>query len=256
MGIRISVITAVYNAAPTLEQALESVHAQTWSDVEHIVVDGGSTDGSVAMLMQHRPKIAKLISEPDKGLYDALNKGIRHASGDIIGFLHSDDQFATRDALAKVAAAFNDPEVGAAYGDLVYVKRHAPEQVVRYWRAGAFKRALLTTGWMPPHPTFYVRRELYARYGVFDTKYKISADYDSILRLLWHGRIAACYIPEVLVRMRTGGVSNRSLLGLIRKSGEDYMAMRANGIGGLQTVLRKNFAKLPQFFDRSAFQRI
>jgi glycosyltransferase involved in cell wall biosynthesis len=252
MSLHISVITAVFNRAATLGDSLRSVHSQRWPDMEHIVIDGGSTDGSLAILDQHKSRIARIVSEPDGGLYDALNKGIRHASGDVIGFMHADDEFATPHALAHVAAAFEDPDVGAVYGDLVYVKKNDVSRVVRYWRAGQYQRTQLTQGWMPPHPTFYVRREVYSRFGGFDTRYRIAADYENMLRILWRGRIKAAYIPEVLVRMRVGGMSNMSIFNMLHKSREDYAAMRENGIGGLQALLLKNVTKLPQFVTRVA----
>jgi glycosyltransferase involved in cell wall biosynthesis len=252
MSLQISVITAVFNRAATLGESLRSVHSQRWPEIEHIVIDGGSTDGSLAILDQHKSRIAKIVSEPDGGLYDALNKGIRQASGDVIGFMHADDEFATPHALARVAQAFEDPDVGAVYGDLVYVKKNDVSRVVRYWRAGQYQRTQLTQGWMPPHPTFYVRREVYSRFGGFDTRYRIAADYENMLRILWRGRIKAAYIPEVLVRMRVGGISNMSIFNMLHKSREDYAAMRENGIGGLQALLLKNVTKLPQFVTRVA----
>jgi glycosyltransferase involved in cell wall biosynthesis len=252
MSLHISVITAVFNRAATLGESLRSVHSQRWPEIEHIVIDGGSTDGSLAILDQHKSRIAKIVSEPDGGLYDALNKGIRQASGDVIGFMHADDEFATPQALARVAQAFEDPDVGAVYGDLVYVKKNDVSRVVRYWRAGQYQRTQLTQGWMPPHPTFYVRREVYSRFGGFDTRYRIAADYENMLRILWRGRIKAAYIPEVLVRMRVGGISNMSIFNMLHKSREDYAAMRENGIGGLQALLLKNVTKLPQFVTRVA----
>jgi glycosyltransferase involved in cell wall biosynthesis len=252
MSLHISVITAVFNRAATLGESLRSVHAQRGPEIEHIVIDGGSTDGSLAILDQHKSRIAKIVSEPDGGLYDALNKGIRHASGDVIGFMHADDEFATPHALARVAQAFEDPDIGAVYGDLVYVKKHDVSRVVRYWRAGEYQRTHLTQGWMPPHPTFYVRRSVYSRFGGFDTRYRIAADYDNMLRILWRGRVKAAYIPEVLVRMRVGGISNMSIFNMLHKSREDYSAMRENGIGGLQALVLKNVTKLPQFVVRAA----
>ncbi|MDP3673070.1 MAG: glycosyltransferase family 2 protein [Telluria sp.] len=247
MSLHISVITAVFNRASTLGESLRSVQAQTWPGVEHIVIDGGSTDGSLEVLAQHRDGIAQMVSEPDKGIYDALNKGIRRATGDVVGFMHADDAYASPDALRRVAEAFENPAVGAVYGDLVYVNKDDASRVVRYWRAGQYHRQRLTHGWMPPHPTFYVRREHYQRLGGFDTRFRIAADYDNMLRILWAGQVQAAYIPRVLVRMRTGGTSNRSLLNIVQKSCEDYSALRQNGIGGLQGVLLKNVTKLPQF---------
>jgi len=252
MSLHISVITAVLNRATTLAAALRSVHGQEWPDVEHVVIDGGSTDGSLEILRQHRWAISKLVSEPDGGIYDALNKGISAATGDVIGFMHADDEFATPDALVRVAQAFEDPDVDAVYGDLVYVKRHDTSQVVRYWRAGTYQRSQLAHGWMPPHPTFYVRRGVYSRLGGFDTRYRIAADYENMLRILWCGSVKAAYIPQVLVRMRVGGMSNKSFFNVLNKSREDYSALRQNRIGGLQALLLKNVTKLPQFVTKAA----
>jgi glycosyltransferase involved in cell wall biosynthesis len=251
MSLQVSVITAVKNRASTLGACLRSVQAQTWGAVEHIVVDGGSTDGTLGILAASRAHVAKLICEPDRGVYDALNKGIGVASGDVIGFLHGDDEFATERSLERVAHAFADPNVEAVYGDLVYVRRDEPSRVVRYWRAGHYTRAQLANGWMPPHPTFYARRSVYARLGGFDTRYKIAADYEHMLRLLWRGAVRAAYVPEVLVRMRTGGASNQ-FVNLFLKSREDYNALRENGIGALHALLLKNVTKLPQFVVKTS----
>lgn len=252
MPLHISVITAVLNRASTLDAAMRSVHGQRWPDIEHIVIDGGSTDGSLEILQSHRQRISKLVSEPDQGIYDALNKGIGAATGDIVGFMHADDEFASPDALAHIARAFDNPAVEAAYGDLVYVRKGDSSRVVRYWRAGEYQRTQLAQGWMPPHPTFYVRRDVYARCGGFDTRFKIAADYENMLRILWRGGVQPAYVPEVLVRMRVGGISNMSLFNVLHKSREDYAAMRQNGIGGLQALVLKNVMKLPQFVAKAA----
>jgi glycosyltransferase involved in cell wall biosynthesis len=250
MSLRFSIITAVRNRVGTIASTMASVHAQSWPELEHIVVDGGSTDGTLAVLEQYRSSIAQLIGGPDQGVYDALNKGLRHVTGDVVGFMHSDDEYASPDVLAKVAAAFEDPSVNAVYGDLVYVSQRDPSHVVRYWRAGAYSRAKLASGWMPPHPTLYVRRELYDRFGGFDTRYRIAADYECMLRLLWKHGIRPVYIPEVMVRMRTGGMSNASLFTMLRKSFEDFTALRQNQLGGVKALLLKNMTKLPQFVAR------
>jgi glycosyltransferase len=251
MSLQISVITAVKNRASTLGSCLRSVQAQTWGDVEHIVVDGGSTDGTLGVLAASRAHLAKLISESDRGVYDALNKGIRAASGDVVGFMHADDEFASGHALEQVARAFEDPRVEAVYGDLVYVSRDDPSRIVRYWRAGRYSRSQLANGWMPPHPTFYVRRDVYRRFGGFDTRYKIAADYENMLRILWKGGVHAAYVPEVLVRMRMGGISNQ-LVNMLLKSREDYAALRENGIGAIHALLLKNVTKLPQFVMKTS----
>lgn len=248
--MKISVITAVYNNSDTVAQALDSALAQTHPDVELIVIDGGSTDGTLAVLQGYADRLAVLVSEPDRGIYDALNKGIARASGEVVGFLHSDDLFADIAVLSRIAVAFTDPAVDAAYGDLLYVRKDDPSRVVRTWRSAAFSAVRLAHGWMPPHPTLYVRRTVYERLGGYDTSYRIAADYDCVLRLLGKGGIRTAYIPEVLVKMRVGGASNRSLKNILQKSREDYRALRVNGVGGLRTLAWKNLSKLPQFLKR------
>lgn len=248
--MKISVITAVYNNQATLADALDSILAQDYRNTELIVVDGASTDGTLEVIQRYAGQLAQIVSEPDRGIYDALNKGIRLATGDIVGFLHSDDIFADNQVLTRIAAALANPSVDACYGDLCYVRQDKPERVVRYWRAGRYHPRLLARGWMPPHPTFYARRELYERFGGFDLNYRIAADYDCLLRFLGKGHIHCAYIPEVLVHMRLGGISNRSLPNLLRKSREDYRALRQNQIDGFSALLLKNLRKVPQFFKR------
>lgn len=250
MSPKISIITAVYNSHDTIAQALDSVLAQDYGGVELIVIDGASTDGSQAVLGAYAERLAVLVCEPDEGIYDALNKGIARASGDVVGFLHSDDLFADAGVLSRVAAAFAEPAVEVVYGDLHYVRKDNPEQVVRYWRAGEFAGRRLGWGWMPPHPTLYVRRSVYEQIGLFDTSFRIAADYDFILRMLGRGGVGVHYIPEVLVKMRVGGASNRSLRNIARKSSEDLRALRRNGVGGWGALAWKNLSKLPQFFGR------
>jgi glycosyltransferase len=245
--VKISVITAVYNRCDTISDALRSIAEQDYEDVEHVVIDGASSDGTLAVLDEHRSQIDILISEKDNGIYDALNKGIELAKGDVVGFLHADDFFAHHRVLSKIAAAFEDPEVGAVYGDLVYVRRADETRVVRHWRAGACTPRKLAWGWMPPHPTFYVRRSIYERLGKFDTRYRIAADYDCMLRIIQRGGVRATYIPEVLVKMRLGGSSNRSVGSILRKSREDYRALKGNNVGGLGALLWKNLSKVGQF---------
>jgi len=249
--LKISVVTAVFNAVSTIEQALDSVEGQVGANIEHIVVDGASTDGTLAVLLARRDSIGVLVSEPDRGIYDALNKGIALSTGDIVGFLHSDDLYAHEHVVARIAAAFDDPDVDAVYGDLDYVARLDPYRVLRRWRSGAFQRQSLSTGWMPPHPTLYLRRKLYERLGTFDTGYRIASDYEFMLRLLSDRHVKVAYLPEVLVRMRMGGASNRSLANMLRKSREDYKALRSHHVGGLIALALKNLRKIPQFLPSS-----
>lgn len=249
MSVTFTVITATFNRAATLVQALDSVASQQGVRVQHIVIDGGSTDGSLELLQARQDATgqpAVLVSEPDQGIYDALNKGLERATGDVVGFLHSDDWLSHPGVLARIAAAFADPRVEAVYGDLDYVSADG-ERVLRRWRSGNYTPARLAAGWMPPHPTLYLRRDLYLRHGGFDTAYSIAADYEFMLRLLGPGGVQPAYVPEVLVKMRWGGASNQSLGQVIRKSTEDLSALRRHRIGGWWTLLRKNLSKLPQF---------
>jgi len=248
--MKLSVVTATYNCAETLADCLDSVAGQTHGDVEHIVIDGASSDGTLDLLRSRRAGLAQLVSEPDGGIYDGLNKGIALAGGEVVGFLHGDDVYADAQVLARVAETFADPAVAAVYGDLEYVSQAEPTRVVRHWHAGNFAPRRLRWGWMPPHPTLFLRRALYARLGVFDTGYRIAADYDLMLRMLTHLEGEVVYLPQVLVRMRLGGVSNRSLRTVVRKSREDYRALRANGVGGVGALAWKNLSKLPQFVKR------
>lgn len=250
MPLTVSVVTAVFNRVDTVGQALASVQAQTWPAVEHIVVDGASTDGTLDVLQAQRERIAVLVSEPDDGIYDALNKGLALASGDVVGWMHSDDFYANDGVLEQVARAFADPNVDGVYGDLDYVAKDAPDRVIRHWRSGDYDSRRLGYGWMPPHPTLFLRRSVIERWGGFDTSFRIAADYEAILRYLGRGRIRLAYVPEVLIKMRVGGESNRSLARIARKSLEDYRALRANGVGGLGALAWKNLGKLPQFFVR------
>jgi glycosyltransferase len=246
--MKFTIITVAYNSARTIRDTLESVARQSHPDIEHLLIDGASSDGTLAVVRAHGAHLACVVSEPDQGIYDAMNKGLARASGDWVGFLNADDMFASTDSVARLAAAAaaqGGPDL--IYGDLDYVEEARIDRVVRQWRSGAFDASLLRYGWMPPHPTFYVRRD---RFGSqrFDTRYRIAADYDFMLRCLTQPGIRLHYVPEVLVHMRNGGASNRSLKALWRKSSEDLDVMRRHRVGGLATLFAKNLRKLPQFF--------
>ena len=227
------------------------MQAQRHVAVDHVVIDGASTDGTREWLAARAGEFGTFVSEPDDGIYDALNRGITRARGEVVGFLHADDLFAHDRVLARVAEAFEDPAVQGVYGDLCYVEQQDTSRVVRYWQAGAFSRAKLARGWMPPHPTLYLRRHCYDQLGGFDTRYRIAADYHSILRLFAQPGFKAVYLPEVLVKMRVGGASNRSLKNIVRKSREDYRALRETGVGGPGTLAMKNLSKVGQFVRRA-----
>ncbi|MDP1832899.1 MAG: glycosyltransferase family 2 protein [Geothrix sp.] len=222
----ISLITVVRNN-PLVAQAVASGLEQAFPGrIESIVIDGASTDGTLAALAPLRSRIAHLVSEPDKGIYDAMNKGLRLATGDLVGLLNADDLYQDDQVFARVARAFEDPTVEACYGDLVYVRADNPSRVLRYWRSGPPRPEAFQWGWMPPHPTFFVRRGVYERLGLFDTRYRIAADYEFMLRVLLKHRLKTAYLPQVLVRMRAGGASNGSLKGILRANAECRRAFR------------------------------
>lgn len=246
--MKISIITAVYNNVRTIDDCIQSVLGQTYSDIEYIIIDGGSRDGTVDEIKKHERHIAKFISEPDKGMYDAMNKGIRMASGDVIGFLHGDDLYANNKVLETVAGRMDSNNIDSCYGDLLYVRRDNIKKTVRYWKSCPHQDGLIQQGWIPPHPTFFVRRKVYEAHGVFDTSFTISADYELMLRFLEKNRISTVYIPEVLVKMRMGGASNRSFRNMMVKTAEDYRAWKVNSLRRrFYTIPFKNLSKVRQF---------
>ena len=249
--LKVSVITVSFNSAQTIGDTLASVAAQTYSHIEHLVIDGASTDNTTDIVRQFGTRVSRLVSEPDRGIYDAMNKGFALATGDLVGFLNADDMYADAGAVAAIVEAANHSGAQALYGDLIYVRAHGPQSAVRVWRSQAFASNGLRFGWMPPHPTLYVRRDTMNALGGFNTSYRISADYDFILRCFSDPEIKSHYIQRVLVKMRMGGVSNKSLDALRQKSTEDLRALRNNRVGGLGTLVCKNFRKLPQFFRRA-----
>ena len=248
--MKISVITAVYKAKATVGEAISSVAIQTYPNIEHVIVEGMSDDGSLAAIEQAAHDRMWLISEPDKGIYDALNKGVTRSTGDVIGFVHSDDFLPHGRVLARVAAAFKDPAVEAVYSDLDYVAQTDTARIIRRWSTGPFHPRRLRCGWMPAHPTLYLRREVYDRCGAYDINLGISADYDFILRYFSQPIGGSVYIPEVLYKMRLGGVSNRSFAKIRQKMVEDYLAIRRNRVGGISTLALKNLSKVGQFIVR------
>ena len=247
---QITLITITYNSAETIASTLDSVAGQSFRDFEYILVDGASSDNTVQIVRDHQVTVDKLISERDNGLYDALNKGISFATGDYLGFLHSDDVFANQKVLEKLSEKIVGG-VGACYGDIEYVSSENPDRVIRHWRSGEISRNKLRNGWMPPHPTFYMRRDFYAELGVYDASLQISADYDAMLRYLYTNNVSAAYLPEVMVKMKVGGASNRSLTALAKKMREDVITMKNHGLFWPRALIVKNISKLPQFFARS-----
>ena len=247
--MKISIITITYNSAKSLQRALESVQSQTYPDIEHILVDGASTDGTRAIIETYAKQHTNVrwISEKDEGIYDAINKGIRMATGDVIGFLHSDDVFYSADSIEQIAHAMQTEKADIVYGDLQYCK---DGKVVRRWKSNTFNPRSHKYGWMPPHPTVYVRREVYEQAGPYDDWFRISADYDMILRIFTAG-YKTHYIPQVLVSMEVGGASNKNTKARLSKTQEDYLVLKKNHIGaGLLTVACKQIRKVKQFIRK------
>jgi glycosyltransferase len=248
--LKLSVITVVFNNVRYIEDCIKSVISQTHPDTEYIIVDGKSTDGTLEIINRYRDRISKIISEKDSGYAYAMNKGLAAATGDAVGFLHSDDIYASDAVLEKIATALARNSVDSVYGDLLYVKKENPEKIIRCWKSGECSIAKLKRGWMPPHPTFFAKKEIYKKYGLFNTDFKIAADYELMLRFLYKYRISTFHIGDILVKMRWGGASNRNVKNLIRKTAEDYKIARMYDLG-IPTIAMKNLAKLPQFFTRS-----
>ncbi|OGQ95220.1 MAG: glycosyl transferase [Deltaproteobacteria bacterium RIFOXYD12_FULL_57_12] len=241
--MKISIITVVFNARDTIEDCVRSVLGQSHPDLEYIVVDGGSTDGTVEIIRRHQARLAAFVSEPDSGIYDAMNKGIKLATGYIIGLLNADDIYQNEKVISTVAEEFASRNVDAVFGDLVYVDSHDPGRIVRYYRSADFHVNKFASGWMPAHPTFFVKRVMYERYGLFKTDYKIAADYELLVRFLYKNNVSYSYIPKVLVRMRTGGISTKGVGSNWILNREIVKACNENGI---KTNMLKVLAKYPR----------
>ncbi len=246
---KITIITVSFNSAQTIGDTLRSVAGQSYPNIEHIIVDGASTDQTMQIVTGF-PHVTKRISEKDEGIYFAMNKGIAMASGDVIGILNADDLYADNGVIAKVAAVFEDLAVDATYADLVFVDREDVSKVVRTWKSGPFKRSSMYNGWMPPHPTFFVRRSLYEKYGLFNTILRSAADYELMLRFLLKHEINLSYIPQTIINMRQGGKSTASISNRIKANVEDRKAWRMNGLKPhFFTLILKPLRKIKQFIS-------
>ena len=248
--MKISIITVAYNAEATIAEAVASVVSQRQDgfELEYIIVDGASTDETLAALEPHSDGIAHIISEPDRGLYDAMNKGVAAATGDFIGILNADDIYAHNGVLAAVAARLEETGADALYGDLDYVAADGSGRVVRRWRSGEMGPRSFLRGWMPPHPTFFLAKSVYAEHGVYSLDLRSAADYELMLRMLHKHRVRATFLPDVLVKMRTGGVSNASWGNRLRANREDRRAWRMNGLRPMPwTLVIKPLRKLGQW---------
>lgn len=247
----ISIITVCFNSAGTIEDTIRSVAEQNYHDIEHIIVDGGSTDGTKEIIAS-AASVSSYISEADEGIYDAMNKGIAMANGEIIGILNADDFYANGNVLSQVAKAFEEPEINACYADLVYVRQDDTNKVVRYWKSRPFEKGLFRSGWMPAHPTFFCRRSVYETFGNFNLQYKIAADVELLFRLLEQCRVNCRYIPEVIIKMRLGGTTNSSISNIKKQNTEvlDFLDLHYGRVSRLRFFLSKFFERSKQFVYR------
>ena len=247
--LKISIITVVLNREDFIEDLMKNIYDQTYKYFEHIIIDGKSSDRTVEIIEKFLDKRTILFSEPDKGIYNAINKGISKASGDIICLMHSDDLFAANNILEIIQRKFTeDKSINLIYGDLEYVYKNNTNKILRRWKAKEYSFNQLKYGWMIPHPTIFIRKEAADNIGEYNEHYHISSDYEYILRCLLNSKISTYYMSKVLVKMRVGGESNMSIMKIIKKTIEDYKIIRKSKIGGLVTVLFKNLRKVEQFF--------
>ncbi|MEO7533519.1 MAG: glycosyltransferase family 2 protein [Ferruginibacter sp.] len=247
--MKVSIITVTYNSADYLADCINSVMKQDYKDIEHIIVDGKSTDGTIELIKDFSNHVAKWTSETDRGMYDAINKGIRLATGDIIGILNSDDMFASEDVISEIVNCFEEYQLDAVYGDLVYVQKANTNKVVRLWKGFSYQRYRFKYGWMPAHPTFYIRRELIEKFGEYESHYFTAADYEFMARYLYRHHISARYLPKLIVKMRTGGQSNKTIKSRLRANRRDYLAMKRNRIPfPLLVSVLKPIIKLHQYY--------
>ena len=250
-SLKISIITVSFNSAETIKETIESILIQDYNNIEYIIIDGGSSDETIDIVKSYSEKISYFISEKDNGIYDAMNKGIKAATGDIVGILNSDDFYPNSFVLSNVAKSFKKYNCDAVYGDLVYVKEKDTTQIKRYWQAGNYNTSKIKNGWMLPHPTFFVKKVMYDRHGLYNSDLKRAADYEMILKLLYKENISVHYIPMILVKMRMGGASNSTFLNRIRANKEDGLAWTKNQLNKPMFVrIKKPLQKVIQFFKK------
>jgi len=248
--MKISIITVVYNNKDFIEDCIDSVIAQSYQNIEYIIIDGNSNDGTLSVVKKYEKHISKWISESDSGIYDAMNKGIKLATGEVIGMLNSDDIYSNKNVIEHVMNLFKKMDIDGCYGDLLYVSKDLKENV-RYWKAGVYKEGKFRKGWMPPHPTFFVRKKFYEKFGGFNSDFEISADYELMLRFIEKKHLSIYYLPEIIIKMRIGGKSNKGVKNLLKKSIEDYKAWKVNNMRMSPLIMvKKPLSKIGQFFRR------
>ncbi|MFD1552834.1 glycosyltransferase [Putridiphycobacter roseus] len=251
MKPKISIITVAYNAEKYIEDTIQSVLAQDISSIEYIIIDGNSTDGTLEICKKYKDQISTILSEPDSGIYDAMNKGVNMASGEVIGILNADDFYANSSVLSAVVDLFKDPKTDCVYGDLVYVDPDDTDKVTRTWQAKTYQKGAFLKGWMPPHPTFFIRKKYYTEFGLYQLNLRSAADYELMLRMIHKHGLNPVYLPQTIVRMRTGGVSNASFKNRLKANKEDRMAWQMNGLKpNAFTFIRKPLSKILQFIKR------
>ncbi len=250
--MKISIITTCFNSAETIEDTIQSVLNQTYTNIEYIIIDGKSTDATLSIINKYRSKIAKVISEPDKGIYDAMNKGVEVATGEIIGILNSDDLYADKKVIEDVVNKFTKNKPDALYADLIYVDRNNLGKTIRYWKSNNYKKGDFKKGWMPPHPTFFVKKKCYDTLGKYNIKLKSAADYELMLRFIHKNNISVTYLQRVIIKMRVGGQSNVSLKNRLAANKEDRLAWQLNGLKAPFLMhIKKPLRKIGQFIKRS-----
>lgn len=228
--MKVSIITSCFNSEKTIEDTIQSVLSQTYPNIEYIIIDGKSIDKTLEIVNNYKTKVAKIISEEDNGIYDALNKGINIATGDIVGFLHSDDVFANSKVIENIVKLFNQTNADAIYADLHYVSKENTNKIIRNWKSGSYKHGMFLNGWMPPHPTVYIKKEVYNNFGKFNLDFKTAADYELMLRFFHKHKISLAYLNEVTIKMRVGGESNATVKNRINANKEDRKAWKINNL--------------------------
>jgi glycosyltransferase involved in cell wall biosynthesis len=248
--MKVSIITVSRNNEDTIEDTIKSVVSQSYPDIEYIIIDGGSTDGTLEIINKYRDRIRYCVSEKDKNHYDAMNKGIRVATGQLIGILNTDDFYVDDSVISDVVVAVCQSGEDSCYGDLIYVDREQTDRVIRLWSSGAYRRERFEQGWMPPHPAFFVRKGVYDKYGLFRTDYLHSGDYELMLRFLYKFRISTVYVPRVLTKMRTGGGGRPTAKNVAKSIKENYCAWKVNGLKPNPiTFLVKPLSKISQYLN-------
>lgn len=249
--LKVTIITVTYNSEKYLEDCIRSIQQQSYKHIEYIVVDGKSTDGTLSIIKKYDAFITRWISESDRGMYDAINKGMEMSSGDIIGILNSDDMLENDQVIQEIVQAFQEQQVDSIYGDLDYVDPDDVQKIYRIWKGKPYKRSLFHQGWMPAHPTFYFKREIFEKYGGYENHFYSAADYELMSRYLYKNHVTAYYIPKLLVKMRRGGQSNNSIKKRLRANRRDYLAMKKNGVPFPFIVsILKPLGKLHQYYKQ------